>query len=94
MVEMCPYSTIKMWLREGLGMGECMECGCTQGRVEMTFPRGHRCKKEGGPLVHKRKLGDKSKSRITFTISSKFALLRTKWIFVYVFLLFEDSWGV
>ena len=70
-----------MWLRELLGVGECMECGCTQGRVKMTFPRGHGCKKEGGPLVYKGKLGDKSKSRITFVISSKFAHSRTKWIF-------------
>ena len=64
-----------MWV-SALGMDECMECRCTQGRVKMTFPRGHRCKMEGGSLVHKGKLGDKSKSKskITFTISSKFAL--------------------
>ena len=81
MVEMCPYGTIKMWLGELLDVGECMECGCTHGRVEKTFHKGQECKNEGGPLVHKGKLGDKSKSRITFTISSKFTLSRTKLIF-------------
>ena len=78
---MCPYGTIKMWLWGLLGVGECIECECTQERVKMTFLRGHGCKKEGEPLVHKGKLRDKSKNRITFIISSKFTFLKTKWIF-------------
>ena len=81
MLEMYSYGTIKMWLGELLGVDECMECECTHGRVEKTFYRGQECKSEGGPLVHKRKLGDKSKNRIIFAISSKFALPRTKFIF-------------